>query len=64
METLETAFYAGLRVEGNGRNLASMDFKECPIGGQDFEHILENWVTLTFNLNALNRSMGLEDAYL
>ena len=63
METLETAFYAGLRVEGNGRNLASMDFKECPIGGQDFEHILENWVTLTFNLNALNRSMGLEDAY-
>ncbi|MDM1780334.1 putative zinc-binding metallopeptidase [Acinetobacter sp. 10FS3-1] len=63
METLETAYYAGLRVQGNNRDLASMNFKECPIGGQDFEHILENWITLTFNLNALNRSMGLEDAY-
>ncbi len=63
METLETAYYAGLRVDGNGTTLASMSFKECPIGGQDFEHILENWITLTFNLNALNRSMGLEDAY-
>ena len=63
METLETAYYAGIRVIGNGGYLASMDFKECPIGGQDVEHILANWVTLTFNLNALNRCMGLEDAY-
>ena len=63
METLETAYYAGLRVEGNGTTLNSMQFNESPIGGKDFEHILENWVTLTFNLNALNRSMGLNDAY-
>lgn len=63
METLETAYYAGLAVHGNGTTLNSMQFNECPIGGQDFEHILENWITLTFNLNALNRSMGLEDAY-
>ncbi|MFV5490091.1 putative zinc-binding metallopeptidase [Acinetobacter sp. ASP199] len=63
METLETAYYATLRVEGNGSTLKPMAFKESPIGGQDFEHILENWITLTFNLNALNRSMGLEDAY-
>lgn len=27
------------------------------------EKILQNWMTVTFNLNALNRSMGLEDAY-
>jgi len=40
-----------------------MSFNECPIGGKDIEHILDNWITLTFNLNALNRSMGLEDAY-
>ena len=63
METLETAYYAGLRVDGNGTTLSGMAFKECPIGGKDFEHILENWITLTFNLNSLNRSMGLEDAY-
>ncbi|MEK5772371.1 putative zinc-binding metallopeptidase, partial [Acinetobacter variabilis] len=63
MDTLETAFYGGLRVDGNGKTLASMSFNECPIGGKDIEHILDNWITLTFNLNALNRSMGLEDAY-
>lgn len=63
MDTLETAFFAGLRVDGNGTTLASMHFQECPIGAQDFEHVLANWDTLTFNLNALNRSMGLEDAY-
>ena len=63
METLETAYYAGLKVQGNGTTLASLNFEECPIGGKDFEHILQNWVTLTFNLNALNRSMGLDDAY-
>ncbi|ANF81790.1 hypothetical protein A3K93_06035 [Acinetobacter sp. NCu2D-2] len=63
METMETAYYAGLRVDGNGTTLNSMAFKECPIGAKDFEHVLENWITLTFNLNSLNRSMGLEDAY-
>lgn len=63
METLETAYYAGLAVKGNGSTLNPMKFNESPIGAQDFEHILENWITLTFNLNALNRSMGLEDAY-
>ena len=63
MDTLETAYYGTLAVLGNGNTLKSMQFKECPIGGQDFEHILENWITLTFNLNALNRSMGLDDAY-
>ena len=63
METLETAYYASLRVDGNGDTLNSMQFNESPIGGQNFEHILQNWVTLTFNLNALNRSMGLDDAY-
>ena len=63
METLETAYYAGLCVDGNGTTLQPLRFKECPIGAQDFEGTLNNWVTLTFNLNALNRSMGLADAY-
>ena len=63
MDTLETAYYGTLRVDGNGSTLKAMQFRECPIGGHDFEHILENWITLTFNLNALNRSMGLDDAY-
>lgn len=63
MDTLETAYFAGIRVQGNGRTLANLYFTECPIGGKDIEHILENWIALTFNLNALNRSIGLDDAY-
>lgn len=63
METLETAFYAGLAVNAQQGSLANLTMDECPIGAQNFEKILNSWVTLTFNLNALNRSMGLEDAY-
>ena len=63
METLETAYYGGLVVIGNGRAIKGMQFTESPIGAQDFENTLQNWITLTFNLNALNRSMGLDDAY-
>jgi len=40
-----------------------MKFKESPIGSQDFEQTLINWFALSYSLNALNRSMGLEDAY-
>ncbi|NHB58493.1 hypothetical protein G9F32_10785 [Acinetobacter sp. 194] len=63
METLETAYYAGISIQGNGTTLNQLNFEECPIGAKDFEATLQNWVTLTFNLNALNRSMGLADAY-
>ena len=63
MDTLETAYYAGLRVHSNQDDLADMALLENPIGAQDFEKVLRDWMTLTFNLNALNRSMGLADAY-
>ena len=63
MDTLETAFHAGLVVKTDKRDLNNLEFIENPIGAQDFEKILQNWMTVTFNLNALNRSMGLEDAY-
>lgn len=63
METLETAFYAGLAVNSKQGNLANLTMDECPIGSTNFEKILNSWIVLTFNLNALNRSMGLEDAY-
>lgn len=63
MDTLETAFHAGLVVKTNKNDLSSMELIEDPIGAQDFELVLKNWMTVTFNLNALNRSMGLDDAY-
>ena len=63
MDTLETAYHAGLVVKTNKNDLNSMEILEDPIGAKDFEKFLQNWMTITFNLNALNRSMGLEDAY-
>lgn len=63
MDTLETAFYAGLVVKTNKSDLNNLELKENPIGAQNFDLLLQHWMTLTFNLNALNRSMGLDDAY-
>lgn len=63
MDTLETAYHAGLIVKTDKHDLKNMEFIEDPIGASDFEKVLQNWMTVTFNLNALNRSMGLEDAY-
>lgn len=63
MDTLETAYYAGLSVKSSINDLANMEINEDPIGAQDFEQVLKNWMIVTFNLNALNRSMGLDDAY-
>ncbi|MBU3848478.1 MAG: putative zinc-binding peptidase [Candidatus Acinetobacter avistercoris] len=63
MDTLETAYHAGLVVKTNKSDLNNLEFLEDPIGAQDFEEVLKNWMTVTFNLNALNRSMGLDDAY-
>ena len=63
MDTLETAYYAGLIVRNNRKDTHDLSFYENPIGAQNFDLLLKQWMTLTFNLNALNRSMGLEDAY-
>ncbi|RKG31172.1 zinc-binding metallopeptidase family protein [Acinetobacter tianfuensis] len=63
MDTLETAYYAGLEVRTNKNGLKNLEMLENPIGGKNFDLLLQHWITLTFNLNALNRSMGLDDAY-
>ncbi|RZG65734.1 hypothetical protein EXE25_12885 [Acinetobacter bouvetii] len=63
MDTLETAYHAGLMIKTDKMGLNNLELHENPIGAQDFDLLLQHWLTLTFNLNALNRSMGLEDAY-
>ena len=50
-------------MRNNREYTHDLSFYENPIGAQDFDLLLKQWMTLTFNLNALNRSMGLEDAY-
>lgn len=65
VDTLETAGNFGLRVEhrlpDGGARRAEPDFDPYRI--ERFEPIIEHWLPLTFALNSLNRSMGLQDLY-
>ncbi|MCP5299832.1 MAG: putative zinc-binding peptidase [Chromatiaceae bacterium] len=65
VDTLETAGNFGLRIEnpvvGGGLHRVAPDFDPYRIA--DFAPIIEHWMPLTFALNSLNRSMGLQDLY-
>ena len=65
VDTLETASVYGIRlrpkVETDGALDAKIDFD--PYLSDNVEQILEAWVPLTFAMNSLNRSMGLQDPY-
>lgn len=71
VDTLETAEDSGFVVRG--QVLRSVPLKATDTGqraavsyadrGIAFEELLGDWVRLTIALNALNRSMGLSDAY-
>lgn len=65
VDTLETASHFGLSIERgmpDGRELrAAPRFDAYSIG--DFRPIIEHWLPMTFALNSLNRSMGLQDLY-
>ncbi|MHA3051377.1 zinc-binding metallopeptidase family protein [Acinetobacter sp. ANC 4640] len=63
MDTLDTAYHAGLKMQGQHAIDPDIHFKEPPLLSQDFEHTLSNWFALTYILNGLNRSIGQEDAY-
>jgi hypothetical protein len=53
-DTLQTAGAYGVNVRGAG--------DPAPDGG-DFQGLLEDWLPLTYALNALSRSMGRDDLY-
>jgi hypothetical protein len=65
VDTLETAYAFGLRIRpraGQDGNLkASITFD--PYAQADFETIIEAWLPMTFAVNSINRSMGVEDLY-
>ncbi len=65
VDTLETAYAFGLRIKpraGQDDNLkASINFD--PYKQADFDTILEAWIPMTFAVNSMNRSMGLDDLY-
>lgn len=63
METLDTAYHSGLNIQPYNRFEPALQFDGPPVGTFDFDQTLANWFALTYALNALNRSMGLSDAY-
>jgi hypothetical protein len=63
ISTLDTAYHTGISIHSQQVNDPEMLFTECPVNTRDFQLTIKNWFALSYGLNALNRSMGLEDAY-
>lgn len=66
VDTLETAYSFGLSVDPPGsRTLPELvtEINEDPYREKNFEVTFSRWLPLTFAMNSLNRSMGLQDLY-
>jgi hypothetical protein len=65
VDTVETAASFGMTLRPCHAAAHSMTFNPKEIIGAraDFKSIIQNWVSLTYVLNSLNRGMGLQDLY-
>jgi hypothetical protein len=64
-DSLETADACGLTLKPRRRNEPALKPNGAQVTSQNtaFDELIERWFPLTFVLNNLNRSMGLQDAY-
>ncbi|MGZ4177625.1 MAG: zinc-binding metallopeptidase family protein [Solirubrobacteraceae bacterium] len=65
-DTLQTAAEYGVTVTGPRAVELDRSLKATPqpdAGDRGFDEVLENWLPLTYALNAVNRSMGRDDLY-
>jgi hypothetical protein len=65
-DTLQTAAEYGVIVHGPRAVSADRSLKAAPqpeSGERSFDEVLQNWLPLTYALNAVNRSMGRDDLY-
>ena len=63
MDTLETAWSFGIGIHpGNSQELDA-EIRRDPYVMKDFDRIFGMWLSLTFAVNSLNRSMGHADFY-
>jgi hypothetical protein len=65
-DTLETAAEYGVSVAGPRAVTFDRSLKATPqpeAGERGFGEVLDNWLPLTYALNAVNRSMGRDDLY-
>jgi hypothetical protein len=61
VDTLETAYDADFHLQSGGSQ--SDNEGDDFITSASFDALFDDWSALSVALNALNRSMGLEDAY-
>jgi hypothetical protein len=65
-DTLQTAAEYGVTVRGPRAVTLDRSLKATPqpeAGDRGFMEVLDNWLPLTYALNAVNRSMGRDDLY-
>ncbi|MGA9856953.1 MAG: putative zinc-binding metallopeptidase [Solirubrobacteraceae bacterium] len=65
-DTLQTAAEYGVTVRGPRAVTLDRSLKATPqpeAGDRGFAEVLDNWLPLTYALNAVNRSMGRDDLY-
>jgi hypothetical protein len=65
-DTLQTAAEYGVTVTGPRAAPLDRSLKATPqpeAGDRGFDEVLDNWLPLTYALNAVNRSMGHDDLY-
>jgi len=65
MDTLETAYYFGIQVSPVPVKKAMMqtNIQNDPYKEAVFTNIINQWLPLTYAMNSLNRSMGVNDIY-
>lgn len=66
MDTLETAYAFGLSVQPtvlDKQSELSVKLKKDPYELEDFTKVISWWLPISFAMNSLNRSMGLNDPY-
>ena len=65
IDTLETAYSFGVTVKPGLQNSGdfSATINRNPYAIKDFHEIFKLWLPISFMMNSLNRSMGLDDSY-
>lgn len=61
MDTLETAFYFGMRI--NPAEVFHANINKDPYDTSSFSRVIKWWLPLSLAMNSLNRSMGHPDFY-
>jgi hypothetical protein len=63
IDTLETAYSFGIKIDIASSSKVKADIKKDPYQAENFDSLINLWLPLTFAMNSLNRSMGLNDLY-